>query len=141
MPTALRHLLVGHELTGIDASYLIDDHSLAEVTVPDSEFLFQNTNNRKKVCEWMTKKQVDHEIRVICKILGIIPKSSHDIRRTYASILDENGVPTALRKKLMGHSLTPMEKSYLVDGFSAKEIVIIMTGVYSKVLNNKVLAA
>ena len=62
-------------------------------------------------------------------------------RRTYASILDENGVPTALRKKLMGHSLTPMEKSYLVDGFSAKEIVIIMTGVYSKVLNNKVLAA
>lgn len=31
MPTALRHLLVGHELTGIDASYLRDDHSLAEV--------------------------------------------------------------------------------------------------------------
>lgn len=112
-----------------------------ELSDPDSEFLFQNTNNRKKVCEWMTKKQVDHEIRVICKILGIIPKSSHDIRRTYASILDENGVPTALRKKLMGHSLTPMEKSYLVDGFSAKEIVIIMTGVYSKVLDNKVLAA
>lgn len=74
---------------------------------------FNSGKVEKEVCEWMTKKQVDHEIRLICKILGIIPKSSHDIRRTYASILDENGVPTALRKKLMGHSLTPMEKAIL----------------------------
>ena len=105
-----------------------------ELSDPDSEYLFQNTNQRKKVCEWMTIKQLDHEIRVMCKILGIIPKSNHDIRRTYASILDENGVPTALRKKLMGHALEKMEKSYLVNGYSAGEIVNILTGVFNRVL-------
>jgi len=31
MPSALRHLLVGHELTGIDAHYLRDNHNLEEV--------------------------------------------------------------------------------------------------------------
>ena len=31
MPSALRHLLVGHELSGIDAHYLRDNHTLDEV--------------------------------------------------------------------------------------------------------------
>ena len=33
MPSALRHLLVGHELTGIDKCYLVDDSTLEEVRV------------------------------------------------------------------------------------------------------------
>lgn len=105
-----------------------------ELSDPDSEYLFPNTNNREKVCEWMTIKQLDHEIRVICKIIGTIAKSNHDIRRTYASFLDEQGVPTALRKKIMGHAMTPMEESYLVSGYPAMRIVKIMTGVYSRAL-------
>lgn len=33
MSSALRHLLVGHELTGIDKCYLVDDSTLEEVRV------------------------------------------------------------------------------------------------------------
>ena len=82
--------------------------------------------------EWMTIRQIDDEIADICDAIGIIRKSSHDIRRTYDSILDEAEMPSALRHLLVGHELTGIDSHYLRDSHSAEEVRDIINKAFEK---------
>ena len=82
--------------------------------------------------EWMTIRQIDDEIADICDAIGIIRKSSHDIRRTYDSILDEAEMPSALRHLLVGHELTGIDSHYIRDSHSAEEVRDIINRAFEK---------
>lgn len=65
---------------------------------PFGDFIFTNAEGR------MTTTCFRNRLRRICEKLGIRPKSPHKIRKTYATILLDNGLDSALVEELMGHT-------------------------------------
>lgn len=99
-------------------------------------YMFPNSAN-KKVAEWTTIRQVDNEIESICKTIGMVKKSAHDIRRTYDSLLDEAKLPSGLRHLLLGHELTGIDYHYLRDSHSVDEVRAYINKAFEKFeLNN-----
>lgn len=86
--------------------------------------------------EWMTIRQMDHEIADICDAIGIERKSAHDIRRTFDSMLDKTTMSSALRHLLVGHELTGIDKCYLVDDSTLEEVRVIMNKAFEPLVFN-----
>ena len=94
-----------------------------ELSPEDSPYVFYHKAPRMDT-EVLTASQLHHYlIKHIEAPLGIIPKSMHDIRRTYASLLGESPMPHALRELLLGHELVGLDKSYDVDATPVAEII------------------
>lgn len=75
----------------------------------DVNFLFVDDVGRTKVREF------DYRIRKMCKKIGIIPKSAHDIRRTVASQLYADGLSIDHIREYLGHSDIETTRSYIYD--------------------------
>lgn len=74
---------------------------------PDSEFLFTNSLGR------LHSFSIRERIYYLCDKLDIVKKSPHKIRKTYASILLDNGLDNRLIIDQMGHtSVLTTEKHY-----------------------------
>ena len=60
----------------------------------------------------------------MCKVIGMIEKSSHDQRRIYDSMLAMACMPDALRKKLMGHKANrnDIDSHYVRLNYSLEDI-------------------
>ena len=65
---------------------------------PFGEYVFEENGKR------YTTNSIRRRMRAICNKLGIIPKSPHKIRKTYGSILLDNGIDNKLITEVMGHT-------------------------------------
>lgn len=65
---------------------------------PDGEYLFMRDGKR------ITGRMFNYYIQKACKEVGIKPRSTHKIRKTYASTLLASGVDDAIVLNQMGHS-------------------------------------
>lgn len=75
----------------------------------NNEFVFINDNGR------MTNRQFDNYLRKMCKYANIPVKSCHDIRRTVASVMFQNGVNIELIREYLGHSDIKTTYSYIYN--------------------------
>lgn len=64
---------------------------------PNGVFLFENDNGR------IRSARFNYRLRKACKEIGIPPRSTHKIRKTYGSNLLENNVGEALAQSQLGH--------------------------------------
>ncbi len=81
----------------------------------DDEFIFCDKDGRTHTCE------IDKCFRKMCKIAGIEIKSSHDIRRTVASEMFNNGIPVEMIRAYMGHSDIKTTYGYILNNRGKKE--------------------
>ena len=65
----------------------------------NEDYLFVSSNNHI-----ITEDAVSAQLKRSCKRLGIPVRRPHKIRKTYASILYQNGVPVPVISKLLGHA-------------------------------------
>lgn len=103
-----------------------------EVIVPDDfvAYLMRLQVSAKK-SEWLFEKdgcrvrahQFRKRLNRICGELGIIPKSPHKIRKTYASCLIDAHVPDSIIIKQMGHTDIETTKKHYYDNHFDKEDV------------------
>ena len=75
----------------------------------DSEFIFCDENGRTNI------RSIDNRLRKCCKRAGIDVKSAHDIRRTVASEMFNNGVPVEIIRNFLGHSDIKTTYGYILD--------------------------
>ena len=95
-----------------------------ELSPEDSPYVFYHKAPRLDMTV-LTHRQLSHYlVDHVETPLGIIPKSMHDIRRTYASLLGESPImPHALRESILGHELEGLDKYYDFDATPMPEIV------------------
>lgn len=63
----------------------------------------------------MNKEQVNQSLWRVCEASGIEKKSSHKIRKTFASKLNANGVPIDEIRVLLGHTNTMTTLGYIYN--------------------------
>lgn len=77
---------------------------------PDSEYLFTQANGER-----MTSRSFNYWLEKYCRDAGITFKSSHCIRRTFASRLYAEGMPLEEISVYMGHENTDTTKGYIYN--------------------------
>ncbi|MCD8131529.1 MAG: site-specific integrase [Lachnospiraceae bacterium] len=82
---------------------------------PDDEFIFCDENGRTAI------REIDNRIRKLCTRAGIEVKSAHDIRRTVASEMFNNGVPVEIIRNFLGHSDIRTTYGYILDNKRKEE--------------------
>ena len=73
---------------------------------PFGEFVFEDNGNRIRTYVFRSR------LGTICKHTGVVRKSPHKIRKTYGSILLDNGVDESLVIEQMGHTDIKTTKEY-----------------------------
>lgn len=66
---------------------------------PESEYIFLDRTGKP-----FSSNIMNNRLKSVCKKIGIKPRSPHKLRKTYASILLDNGVNASTVIKLMGHT-------------------------------------
>ena len=92
---------------------------------PDSEYLFMEDKERGT---FITTITFNRHLQRCCKDLGIIYRSSHKVRFSTASILNNKGVTVPELQKMLGHTSSTMTHHYLKNVNSMNET-------YEKVAN------
>ena len=98
----------------------------------DDDFIFCGLNGRT------TRSEIAYCIKKACTKAGIPNKSSHDIRRTVASILHINHVPLDEIRRILGHQDEKTTLGYIFNPYSdevTKNLLdTALCGEYSRVL-------
>ena len=81
----------------------------------EKEFIFCSIKGR------ITIRQISYYLEKLCKKAGIPLKSSHDIRRTYASILNAGNVPLDEIRRILGHTSEKTTLGYLYNPYGQTE--------------------
>lgn len=81
----------------------------------DGDFIFCDAQGRTKI------REIDNRIRKLCNKADIEVKSAHDIRRTVASELYNNGVPVEIIRDYLGHSDIKTTWGYILDNNRKEE--------------------
>ena len=105
-----------------EAKRLID---IIKMLNPDSEYLFLEDLENKK---FITTVTFNRHLKKCCERLNITYRSSHKVRFSTASILNNNGVSVPEIQKLLGHTNPTMTHHYLKNVNSRVET-------YGKVAN------
>lgn len=79
---------------------------LASMQTHDDEYLFSMNGQR------LTARQLNYRLKKACEALGIKYRSSHKIRKTYASILLSERVDEAIVQKQMRHKQIETTRAY-----------------------------
>jgi len=74
---------------------------------PNGIYVFMKNGKR------LTAKTFNRHLEKYCKNIGIVPRTSHKIRFSVASILYTNGLDITDLQRLLGHSSTTMTMHYL----------------------------
>lgn len=87
---------------------------------PFGEFLIEKKGKNVK------SKSFNYYLKKVCEAVGIPPRSTHKLRKTYASALNEAGVGGKLLQVQMGHASPRSTEPYIRDrmSISAKKIAI-----------------
>lgn len=71
--------------------------------------------------ERMTSRSFNYWLEKYCKEAGVLFKSSHSIRRTFASRLFATGMPLADISAYMGHEDIETTKGYIYNYFEIEQ--------------------
>lgn len=74
----------------------------------------------------LNTKQIDYALKHSCEVAGIPYRSSHKIRKTYASRLNAGGLPIDAIRELLGHTDAETTFKYLFNVYPKKETVNII---------------
>ncbi len=77
----------------------------------EDDFIFCNAKGR------INSRNIANRIEKLCHNANIMVKSSHDIRRTFASLLDANGVPLDEIRRALGHRDERTALGYLFNPY------------------------
>lgn len=77
--------------------------------VGGDKFLFMRNGS------YLNKEQVNQSLWRVCEACGLSRKSSHKIRKTFASKLNANGVPIDEIRVLLGHTSTMTTLNYIYN--------------------------
>lgn len=80
---------------------------------------------------YMTTRSINSMLEYACEHIGIEPKRSHTIRRTYASRLATFGLPVDAIRSNLGHSNLATTYGYLYNPLTASESLTIMEKAFS----------
>lgn len=86
-----------------------------------SEYIFTRNGSR------LTTRQIAYVLEKYAKHQGVRTKSSHKIRKTYASMLDAKGVPLDAIRELLGHSDLQTTLGYIYNPLTDTETVDLIT--------------
>ena len=81
----------------------------------DGNFVFCDEKGRTTI------REIDNRIRKMCNKAKIEVKSAHDIRRTVASEMFNNGIPVEIIRNYLGHSDIKTTYGYILDNQSKEE--------------------
>lgn len=81
----------------------------------DDDFIFCDEKGRTNI------RSIDNRIRKLCRHAGIEIKSAHDIRRTVASEMFNNGIPVVAIRNYLGHSDIKTTYGYILDNRGKEE--------------------
>ena len=87
---------------------------------PDGTYLFEKNGKRIKACSF------DSRMRTICNKIGLKEKSMNKIRKTYATLLLDNGVSEAVVIAQMGHTNITTTKNFYYKNQKGKQQVVTM---------------
>lgn len=82
---------------------------------PQGEYLFMRKGNR------ITSRQVAYVLEKYAERQGIVTKSTHKMRKTYASNLCSHGVPLDCIREQLGHSSLQTTLTYLYNPLTESE--------------------
>ena len=93
---------------------LIKEYNLAKgISCDPNELIFQRIKKGQVLpCNI---RVFDSRIGRYCKKLGIVRKSMHDLRRTFATMLYRNGMPIERLRVILGHTTTNQTLEYVID--------------------------
>ena len=81
----------------------------------DNDFIFCDNNGRTKI------REIDNCIRTQCLCANIPVKSAHDIRRTVASEMYNQGLSLEIIRQYLGHSNIQTTRGYILNNRSKQE--------------------
>ena len=81
----------------------------------DGDYIFMREGNR------ITSRQIAYVLEKYAQRQGIATKSTHKMRKTYASNLNANGVPLDCIRELLGHSSLSTTLGYIYNPLTEKE--------------------
>lgn len=81
----------------------------------ESDFIFMRNGNR------ITSRQVAYVLEKYAERQGLPTKSTHRMRKTFASNLNSNGVPLDCIRELLGHSNLNTTLGYIYNPLTEKE--------------------
>lgn len=87
----------------------------------DSEYIFTRNGER------LTSRQINYVLEKYAERHGHITKSSHKMRKTYASMLNAKGVPIDAIREQLGHSNLSTTYGYIYNPLTEKETYDIIT--------------
>ncbi len=104
-------------------------YSVREIPlVPEVKLILQMIRDRHSECGYDTPylcydgqdtikvKSLDRTLRKLCKLCDVRYFNTHLIRKTFATMLHDNGVPTRAISDLLGHSdIATTENSYILS--------------------------
>ncbi len=73
----------------------------------DGDYIFMRDGNR------ITSRQIAYVLEKYAQRQGVATKSTHKMRKTYASNLNANGVPLDCIRELLGHSSLSTTLGYI----------------------------
>ncbi|RFZ78799.1 hypothetical protein DS742_11870 [Lacrimispora amygdalina] len=82
---------------------------------PQGNFIFMRNGNR------ITSRQIAYVLEKYAERQGLFTKSTHKMRKTFASNLNANGVPLDCIRELLGHSNLNTTLGYIYNPLTEKE--------------------
>ena len=81
----------------------------------DGDYIFMRDGSR------ITSGQIAYVLEKYAQRQGVATKSTHKMRKTYASNLNANGVPLDCIRELLGHSSLSTTLGYIYNPLTEKE--------------------
>jgi hypothetical protein len=109
--------VVEHTKTNTDRFvYLVPKvQKMLELIPRESGFIFSRNGNR------ITSRQISYVLEKYAQVNGIKVKSTHKMRRTYASTLAANNVPLECIREQLGHSSLLTTMGYIHNPLTKEE--------------------
>lgn len=111
------HSVAEHTKTHTDRFVVLIDKAreiLKRIT-PDSEYIFTRDGER------ITSRQIAYVLEKYAERMGTVTKSTHKMRKTYASLLNANQVPLDAIREMLGHSNLNTTLSYIYNPLTEQE--------------------
>ncbi len=80
----------------------------------------------------MTSRQVNYVLEKYAQRRGVQTKSSHKMRKTYASMCNANGVPVDFIREQLGHASLATTYGYIYNPLTEAESYKILTDALSR---------
>ena len=91
----------------------------------DSEYVFVRADNR------LHTRQIAYVLEKYAERQSIIVKSSHKMRKTYASLLSANSVPIDGIREMLGHSSLQTTFSYIYNPLTEQQTRQLINNAFS----------